>query len=192
MRARSLVVLDGHTLNPGDLSWSRLEQIAECAIYDRTPADEIVARARDAELLLTNKTPVRQSTIEQCPRLKYIGVLATGYDVVDVAAARERQFVVTNVPTYGTASVAQLVFALLLELCHHVKDHSDSVHKGDWSRSKEYLLRAPPPDVEAQAYLAAHPELWGQAAMLATVRDCNQAAADHHRDNRRCRTRQSS
>ena len=138
MPARSLVVLDGHTLNPGDLSWSRLEQIADCAIYDRTRADEILTRARDAELLLTNKTPVRRSTIERCPRLKFIGVLATGYDVVDIDAARARQIVVSNVPTYGTASVAQLVFALLLELCHHVKEHSDSVHSGDWSRSKDW------------------------------------------------------
>lgn len=138
MPTRSLVVLDGYTLNPGDLSWSRLEQIANCVVYDRTSADEILQRAAGAELLLTNKTPVRPSTIEQCPELKYIGVLATGYDVVDIAAARARDIVVSNVPTYGTNSVAQLVFALLLEICHHVKDHSDSVHHGDWSRSKDW------------------------------------------------------
>jgi glycerate dehydrogenase len=138
MPTRSLVVLDGYTLNPGDLSWSRLEQIANCVVYDRTSADEILQRAAGAELLLTNKTPVRPSTIEQCPELKYIGVLATGYDVVDIAAARARHIVVSNVPTYGTNSVAQLVFALLLEICHHVKDHSDSVHHGDWSRSKDW------------------------------------------------------
>src|SRR6478735_2583183 len=108
MSTRSLVVLDGYTLNPGDLSWSRLEQIANCVVYDRTPADEILQRAAGAELLLTNKTPVRQATIEQCAELKYIGVLATGYDVVDIAAARARHIVVSNVPTYGTNSVAQL------------------------------------------------------------------------------------
>lgn len=144
MSLRKLVVLDGYTLNPGDLSWSSLEQIADCTIHDRTPSDQIVDRARDAELLLTNKTPVRGSTIESCPKLEYIGVLATGYDVIDISAARRRNIVVTNVPTYGTASVAQLVFALLLELCHNTRGHSDAVHRGDWSRSKDWSFWTSP------------------------------------------------
>lgn len=138
MARHKLVVLDGYTLNPGDLSWSGLQELAECEIYDRTAPDEIISRSFDAELLLTNKTPVRGDTVAACPKLRFIGVLATGYDVVDVVAARQRGVVVSNVPTYGTTSVAQLVFALLLQLCHHVKEHSDAVRRGDWSRSKDW------------------------------------------------------
>jgi len=139
-----IVVLDGGTLNPGDLSWEPLERLGEATVYDRTPADAIVERSRGAELLLTNKTPLRRETIARLPDLRYIGVLATGYDVVDTEAAAERGIIVTNVPSYGTDSVAQFVFALLLELCHRVGLHSDSARGGDWSRSADFCyLRSP-------------------------------------------------
>ncbi|WP_027094060.1 D-2-hydroxyacid dehydrogenase [Cohnella thermotolerans] len=133
-----IVVLDGYVLNPGDLSWAALERLGDVVVHGRTPADQIVERCLGAEILLTNKTPLRKETLERLPDLKYIGVLATGYDVVDTAAAAERGITVTNVPGYGNESVAQFVFALLLELCHRVGLHSDSVRQGDWSRSPEF------------------------------------------------------
>ena len=133
-----IVVLDGHTLNPGDLDWTKLEQLGELTVYDRTSADKIVDRARDATIVLTNKTPITAEVITQLPSLKYIGVLATGYNVVDVDAAKQKGILVTNVPGYGAASVAQLSFALILELCHHVQRHSDGVSEGKWSRSADW------------------------------------------------------
>lgn len=138
------VVLDGHTLNPGDLSWDGLRQIARTVIHDRTPAGAIVERARGAQILLTNKTPLTGETLRQLPELRYIGVLATGYNIVDVAAARERGIVVTNIPTYGTASVAQFAFALLLELCHHAGRHSMEVRAGAWGRSADWCFSLTP------------------------------------------------
>lgn len=140
MSRKRLVVLDGYTLNPGDLSWDALRELADLEVHDRTPAELIVPRARGAELLLTNKTPLRAETLAQLPALRYIGVLATGYDVVDVRAARERGIPVTNIPAYGTASVAQLVFAHLLELCHHVARHDDAVRAGEWSRNPDWCF----------------------------------------------------
>ena len=133
-----IVVLDGHTLNPGDLDWTKLEQLGELTVYDRTSADKIVDRARDATIVLTNKTPITAEVITQLPSLKYIGVLATGYNVVYVDAAKQKGILVTNVPGYGAASVAQLSFALILELCHHVQRHSDGVMEGKWSRSADW------------------------------------------------------
>lgn len=133
-----LVVLDGYTLNPGDLSWDALKQLADVEIHDRLPADQVVTRAGDAELVLTNKVPLSADTIRQLPKLKYIGVLATGYNIVDVAAAKQRGIVVTNVPAYSTASVAQLTFALLLELTHHVGLHAQTVRDGKWTRSADF------------------------------------------------------
>jgi len=133
-----IVVLDGHTLNPGDLDWTKLEQLGELTVYDRTSADKIVDRARDATIVLTNKTPITAEVITQLPSLKYIGVLATGYNVVDVDAAKQKGILVTNVPGYGAASVAQLSFALILELCHHVQRHSDGVMEGKWARSADW------------------------------------------------------
>ncbi len=125
-----ITVLDGYCLNPGDLSWGGFRALGEVQVFDRTPADEIVARSAGAAAILTNKTPLSSATLEQLPELRYIGVLATGYNVVDVQAARDRNIVVANIPTYGTASVAQFVFALLLELCHHVQIHGDAVRAG--------------------------------------------------------------
>jgi glycerate dehydrogenase len=133
-----IVVLDGHALNPGDLSWEPLERLGGCTIHDRTPAEQTVERARGAEVLLTNKTELSAESIAALPELRYVGVLATGYNVVDVAAAAERGIVVTNVPAYATRSVAQLVFAHLLTLCHRVQRHSDGAHAGRWSRSPDF------------------------------------------------------
>ena len=128
-----IIVLDGYTLNPGDLSWAELENLGEVKIYDRTNFDdaEIISRIGDAEIIFTNKTPITKKILDAC-QIKYIGVLATGYNVVDVAAAKEKNIPVTNIPTYGTQSVAQFAFALLLEICHHVAHHSAAVHEGRW------------------------------------------------------------
>ena len=137
---RKITVLDGYCLNPGDLSWDCLKELGDLRVFDRTPADNVVERARDAEIILTNKTPLPGYVLEQLPSLKYIGVLATGYNIVDVEAANRRGIVVTNIPTYGTDSVAQFVFALLLELCHHVYLHSEAVRGGAWSRSADWCF----------------------------------------------------
>lgn len=138
MKKPNITVLDGYTLNPGDLSWEGLHALGNTTIYERTAPEQIVERAGHSEIVLTNKTPLRKETLEQLPNLKYIGVLATGYDVVDVKAAAEQQIVVTHIPSYGTDSVAQFVFALLLELCHRTGLHDTSVKQGDWSRSKDF------------------------------------------------------
>jgi glycerate dehydrogenase len=133
-----IVVLDGYTLNPGDLSWDKLFNLGEVVLHDRTPADKIKERSLDADVLITNKTPLTEETINDLPHLKYIGVLATGYNIVDTSAAKRRNIIVTNVPSYSTMSVAQLTFALLLELCHHVQKHSDSVMEGKWAESVDF------------------------------------------------------
>jgi glycerate dehydrogenase len=133
-----IVVLDGHTLNPGDLSWEALRAIGELQVFDRTADDQIVVRAHEAEIVLTNKTRLPAQILRQLKTTRYIGVLATGYDVVDVRAARELRISVANIPTYGTASVAQFTFALLLELCHHVALHNETARAGEWSRSKDF------------------------------------------------------
>ncbi len=133
-----LVYLDAHTLNPGDLDWAPLMALGEVTFYDRTNPDEIVERAKDAEIVLVNKVKLSRETLAQLPHLTYVGVTATGYDIVDVAAARERSIVVTNVRGYGSDSVAQLTFALLLELTLQVGRHNQSVHVGDWERSPDF------------------------------------------------------
>lgn len=135
-----IVVLDGYTENPGDLSWGGFEALGAFSCYDRTPADQILSRIGDAEIVITNKTPISRATIEACPHMKYVGVLATGYNVVDVAAAKEHGITVTNIPTYGTDSVAQFAFAMLLEICHHVQHHSDAVHEGRWEHNKDWCF----------------------------------------------------
>ena len=133
-----IVLLDGYTINPGDLSWANLKALGPCTIYDRTPPAEIVPRAAQAEIVLTNKTELSREVIERLPRLRYIGVLATGYNIVDVAAARERNIPVCNVPDYATQSVVQMVFAHLLNLTLHVADHGHGVAAGRWSRSPDF------------------------------------------------------
>ena len=133
-----IVILDGYTENPGDLSWSGFERFGEVTIHDRTPYDKIIERIGDAEIVVTNKTPITAEILQACPGVKYISVLATGYNVVDTAAARERGIPVSNIPAYGTAAVGQFAIALLLEICHHVGAHSDSVHNGRWETSEDW------------------------------------------------------
>ena len=133
-----IVVLDGYTLNPGDLSWDGLKQFGDLAVYDRSPPDTVVERAGGAEIIFTNKTPLGETVLQQLPSLKFIGVLATGYNVVNTEVAKTKGIMVSNVPGYGTASVAQMTFALLLELCHHVQHHSNTVMDGKWVRSADW------------------------------------------------------
>lgn len=133
-----IVVLDGHTLNPGDLSWDGLRQLGACTIYDRTRPDQIVHRAAEAEIVLTNKTVLEAEHLTSLPRLRYIGVLATGFNVVDLQAARERWIPVANVPAYSTASVIQLTFALLFALTHRVGEHALGVRQGAWSACSDF------------------------------------------------------
>lgn len=134
----NLVVLDGYATNPGDLSWSAFQSLGDCRVYDRTPPEDVVARAKDAELVLTNKTALPAEVLVQLPKLRYIGVLATGVNVVDLAAARERGICVTNVPGYGTRSVAQHTLALILELTNQAGLHSRDVREGRWARSPDW------------------------------------------------------
>lgn len=133
-----IVVLDGYTLNPGDLSWEALRQFGEVTVYDRTPGTDIADRIGDAEIVYTNKTPLTRETFDKCPSIRFVGVLATGYNVVDVEYAKQKGIPVANIPTYGTTAVAQFTMALLLELCHHVGAHSESVHKGDWAACPDF------------------------------------------------------
>ncbi len=135
-----IVILDGYTLNPGDLSWEGFEQLGDVVCCDRTATMDVLNTIGHAEIVITNKTPITRETIIACPELKYIGVLATGYNIVDVAAAKERNIPVTNIPTYGTTAVSQFVFALLLEICHHVQKHSDAVYNGDWARCPDFCF----------------------------------------------------
>ena len=139
-----IVVLDGYTLNPGDCPWDPVEKLGELTVYDRTEADQIVPRAAEAEILLTNKTPLTAESLAQLPKVKFIALLSTGYNVVDIAAARQRGIPVSNVPAYSTDSVAQFTFALLLEMCHHVGLHSRQVREGLWSRQKDFCFWSAP------------------------------------------------
>ncbi|WP_270287965.1 D-2-hydroxyacid dehydrogenase [Enterococcus casseliflavus] len=136
-----IVVLDGYALNPGDLSWQGFEELGEVTVYDRTSytdKQEIIERIGDGEAILTNKTPITADVLKACPQLTYIGVLATGYNVVDLAAAKEQGITVTNIPSYSTNAVAQATFALLLEVTNQVGHHNCSVHQGDWQTSKDF------------------------------------------------------
>lgn len=133
-----IVVLDGHTLNPGDLSWEPLEKLGEVVIYPRTLPEALIERAAGAGAVLTNKVPLRAAALSTLHSLRYVGVTATGVDIIDLAAARERGAVVTNVPAYGTDSVAQMTIALLLELCSRAGLHNDAIHSGEWSRSADW------------------------------------------------------
>ena len=133
-----IVVIDGHTLNPGDLSWQGLEALGDCTVHERTDSDQRVSRAAGAEILLTNKTVLSGAILAQLPDCKYIGVLATGYNIVDIDAAAGNQIVVTNVPTYAARSVAQMVFAHVLNLTQHVGHHSRTVEEGQWAQSPDF------------------------------------------------------
>jgi glycerate dehydrogenase len=133
-----IVVLDGYTLNPGDLSWDGFRELGELTVYDRTPPGRIIERSKGAEILLINKAVLNKEQLDALPSLKYVGVLATGFNVIDLEAARGKGITVTNIPAYSTNSVAQLTFALILELCHHVQHHSDSVMQGKWADSIDF------------------------------------------------------
>jgi glycerate dehydrogenase len=146
-----LVVLDGFCLNPGDLSWDELRELGDVEVYDRTPIGEVVSRLADVDYAITNKTPISAAAIDQLPKLRFISVFATGYDVVDVAAAKRRGIPVTNVPTYGTASVAQHAFALLLELCHHTGVHAQAVRSGEWAACPDWSFwKASPVELDGK------------------------------------------
>ena len=134
------VVLDGYTANPGDLCWDKLKELGECVIYDRTAPAEVLERAAGAEALLTNKVVINSEMMAALPDLKYIGVLATGYNVVDIAAARERGIIVTNIPAYSTPSVGQMVFARILNITQQVRHYSEEVSRGDWSKSPDFCF----------------------------------------------------
>lgn len=134
------MVLDGLPLNPGDISWSELEKLGELTVYEDTASDQLVSRIKDANIVFTNKVPITGSQMEELPHLRFIGVLATGYDIVDLESANRFGITITNVPSYSTDSVAQLTFSLLLELCMHVKSHSEAVKNGKWSTSKHFCF----------------------------------------------------
>ena len=136
-----IVILDGYTENPGDLSWDALAALGELTVYDRTNLTdeaEAIARIGDADVAITNKTPITKAVIDACPNLKFIAVLATGYNVIDIAYAKEKGIPVSNVPVYGTYSVSQFAIALLLEICHHIGHHSETVHAGKWERCPDW------------------------------------------------------
>ena len=137
-----IVVLDGYCENPGDLSWEPLKQFGELVVYDRTPEDkeEVIKRIGDADVLVGNKVPITGEIMDACKNLKYITVLATGYNVIDVAAAKERGIPVSNVPTYGTAAVAQHTIGLLLEICHHIGHHDQQVKAGRWENGEDWCF----------------------------------------------------
>ena len=135
-----IVILDGHTLNPGDLSWDGFLRLGDCTVYPRTSADQIIQRIGDAEIVITNKTPLTAKTFDRCPNMRYVGVLATGYNIVDTEAASKHNVVVTNIPAYGTAAVAQHVFALLLEAANRVGIHSKDVSDGKWSNCPDFCF----------------------------------------------------
>ena len=143
-KSHRIVVLDGYGLNPGDLSWEGIERMGEFTVYDRTSVDEIVSRAALADIVLTNKTPLSATTLEQLPHLRYIGVLATGYNIVDVEAAKNRGIVVTNIPAYSSESVAQMVFAHLLNITSDVAAHSQCVKSGEWANCKDFTFQKSP------------------------------------------------
>ena len=136
-----IVVLDGYTENPGDLSWGELEKLGDVTVYERTSLtdeEEAIRRLEGAEVAITNKTPITRRVMDSCPQLKYISMLATGYNVVDADYARERGIPLSNIPTYGTAAVGQFAIAMLLEICHHVAHHSQSVHEGRWEACADW------------------------------------------------------
>lgn len=140
MDGMKIVILDGYTESHDDVSWEPFEVLGNVTIYDRTAPEDITERIGDAEAVIVNKVPITRDTIEKCGNLRYIGVLATGYNIIDVRAAGEHGIVVTNIPSYGTTAVAQYVFALLLEICHHVGAHSRAVYEGAWEHSRDWCF----------------------------------------------------
>jgi glycerate dehydrogenase len=180
-----ILFLDGRVVNPGDLSWNAFQELGELKVFDRTSEDEIVSRARDAEVLLTTRAPVSAATVTKLERLRYIGVVFTGYDQVDLNAARARGIPVTNVPTYGTASVAQLVFALLLELCHQVALHSQASRAGEWSRCRDFSFwKTPLIELESKTMgIVGFGRIGRRVGEIATVMGMRVIASDEAREN---------
>lgn len=133
-----IVILDGYALNPGDLSYDPLKQLGELVVYDRTKNEDIIKRIGNANIIFTNKTPITKEILDECKNIEYIGAFATGYNVIDVEYAKKKEIIVTNVPAYSSDAVAQMTFALLLEMCNRVGEHSESVKNGDWSKSKDF------------------------------------------------------
>ena len=175
-----IVVLDGYCLNPGDLNWNALRAMGDVEVFDRTPEAQVVERAAGATVALTNKSPFSAATLAALPELKYIGVLATGYNIVDVAAARERGVTVTNVPTYGTHSVAQMTMALLLELCHQVGRHSELVRSGVWNGNPDWSFwRSPQMELAGKQFgVVGFGRIGRQAAVAAAGLGMKIAAYD--------------
>ncbi|HTZ73535.1 MAG TPA: D-2-hydroxyacid dehydrogenase [Candidatus Aquilonibacter sp.] len=180
-----IVILDGHAINPGDLSWDPLRSLGSLEVFDRTPEDAIVPRAREAEAVLTTRAPLSAQTLMQLKQLRYVGAMFTGYDEIDLKAARELRIVVTNVPTYGTASVAQLVFALLLELCHHVGVHDAATHAGEWSRSPDFSFwKTPLVELQDKTMgVVGFGRIGRRVAEIAVAMGMRVVAADEHRTN---------
>lgn len=180
-----IVVLDGHAINPGDLSWDALQGLGNLQVFARTAEDEIVARAGDAEAVLSMRAPLSAQTLKQLKKLRYVGVIFTGYDRVDLQAAREMNVTVTNVPTYGTASVAQLVFALLLELCHHVALHSAATRAGEWSRSADFSFwKTPLIELQGKTMgIVGFGRIGRDVAEIATAMGMRVIASDEERKN---------
>lgn len=139
-----IVILDAYTSNPGDLSWAKFEKLGELKVYERTSRDQILERCRDAEIILDNKVVLDDEILSQLPKLKYIGILATGYNIVDVESAKKHGITVCNVPTYSTAAVAQLTFALILEFYNRVAVHDNAVHNGEWASCKDFCFQKTP------------------------------------------------
>ena len=135
-----IVILDGYTINPGDLSWSALEKYGELTVYERTPKELIIPRISDAEIVMTSKCVLTAEVMSMCPKLKWIGILATGINMVDLEYASSRNILVANIPAYSTDSVAQFAFSLLLEICNRVGDHEKAVHSGHWLSSKDFCF----------------------------------------------------
>lgn len=184
-----IVVLDGYTENPGDLSWAAMEDLGELTVYDRTSLvdeEEIIARIGEAEAVITNKTPVSAQVMARCANLKYIGVLATGYNVIDCAAAAARGIPVCNIPTYGTDAVAQYTMALLLEICHHIGHHSQAVHEGRWERSADWCFWDYPLIELAGKTMGiiGYGRIGQRTGQLAQAFGMNVLAYDAHRDER--------
>ena len=140
----NIAILDGYTLNPGDLDWTNIQQLGTCQIYDRTTPEQVIERCIDADIILTNKVLITNEIMAQLPRLKYVGVLATGYNVVDTVEASKRNILVTNIPAYSTDSVAQMVFSQILNFAQNIGTHAASVSQGEWATSKDFSYRLTP------------------------------------------------
>ncbi|MBV4431821.1 D-2-hydroxyacid dehydrogenase [Clostridium tyrobutyricum] len=182
-----IVVLDGYTLNPGDLTWDGFKSFGDIKVYDRTPEDcpdLIKERAGDAEIILINKFPISKHTLASMPNLKYIGVFATGYNVVDIEETRKRNIVVTNIPTYGTAAVAQMTIALLLEICNHVWIHSEDVRKGGWTNNKDFCYwKYPLTELKGKTFgIIGYGRIGQATSKIAQALDMNVLAYSRHRD----------